>query len=417
MKSFALVTLIFIFNSALAFEGQNSNLWKNLQFSKSQIRAALPIQYRSEMSAMLRKFNGQEADFFSEVAWDQQARKVMVWAPQLNFKNTKKKYYKIDSMIFLNLEEGGVLFCKGCHWAENYQNISWFNLLVRPALAEPLCEKKTSYKDLNDIDSFIKNETAERHIFDSLKTCNWSLTDMIKKIYAETSQALSDVANGILFRDLLSMIIGFESVLTEFRDKTLPLLTDMRERIGELYDHLVCDFSKKSMSSMAMGIVVPGGVAGTVSKVVLNIQKLQENLKLLSQNKNTYSALIGLKEKHGKIPQHLLSAISEIRYDMGRVIPKAFASRISLGQHHLKHSELGFKTAVDYQNAALRFAENTSPSALVLETKVKKNWVKFDTATKEYAVMNRQGELITYFKRDKSTDEQAFERFLQEHAE
>lgn len=113
------------------------------------------------------------------------------------------------------------------------------------------------------------------------------------------------------------MIIGFESALTEFRDKTLPLLTDMRERIGELYDHLVCDFSKKSMSSIVMGVVVPSGVAGTVSKVALNFQKLQENLKLLSQNKNTYAALIGLKEKHEKIPQHLLSAISEIRYDMG----------------------------------------------------------------------------------------------------
>lgn len=101
----------------------------------------------------------------------------------------------------------------------------------------------------------------------------------------------------------------------------------------------------------------------------------------------------------------------------GGVIPKVFGSRKSLEQHHLKHSELGFKTAADYQKAALRFTGNNSSSALVLETKVKKNWVKFDMATKEYAVMNRNGELITYFKRDKSSDEQAFERFLQEHAE
>lgn len=418
MKLLAFFILVLVVNSTLAFEGQDSGLWQNLQFSKSEKAAPLPAEYQSEMKALTRKFSGRESDFFSEIGWNTQAKKVMIWAPQLNFKNIKKPFYKIGSMIFLNLEGGGVLFCKGCLWAEDYQNASLINLFVRPARAEPACEKTDSYKGLRDIDSVIKKETAERNIFDSLKTCHWSATEMIKKTYVEAKQIVSDIASGTMFRDLLTLVTGLESALIQFRDKVAPMLASMREHLSELYDHMVCEFSQSSLRAIAMGIVIPGGgSAGATAKIAINVQKLKKNLELMSKNQNMFATLIGLKDKHGgKLPPHLLSAISEIRHDIP-VKPKAFSNSPSLERHFMGHSELHFKSSADYEKAALRFAENKSPTAMVLESKADKHWVKFDPATKEYAVMNRKGEMITYFKKDRFTSEQAFERFLQEHSQ
>ncbi len=402
MKSVIYFTLIFAVQTLWA------DSWQNLEFSVSTKTVSLPLNYVNEMNALSRRFQGHPTDFFSELAWDEGAEKVMIWAPHLNFKDRKKPYYKIGSQIFLNLQAGGVLFCKGCSWAAEFQNASLLNLLITPAYASDACTE-SPYKNFQDINQALKTEVNQRSIFDSLKTCNWSLTEMIKK-------TVTDVVSGTLFRDLLNVVSGLESAMTQFRDQVAPMLAHMREHLGEIYDHLVCDFSQQNMRAVVMGIVLPGGgTAGAVAKIAVNVAKLKKNLELWAKNSATFNVLFDLKKKYnGKLPPHFLAAMSEIRSDLP-VKPKGFGSSRSLESHFRDHSELGFKTAADYEKAALRFSENTSASAMVIESKAKNNWVKFDPATKEYAVMNRNGELVTYFKKDHFSTEQAFEHFLQNH--
>ena len=138
-------------------------------------------------------------------------------------------------------------------------------------------------------------------------------------------------------------------------------------------------------------------------------------MEIWSHNTQIFNVMMGLKIKYGgKIPPHLLAAMSEIQHDLP-VKPQSFGRRRSLQTHFEKHAELGFANAAEYEKAALRFAGRTSPSSMVLESRANRNWVKFDPATKEYAVLNQRGELVTYFKKDRFTGEQAFERFLSEN--
>lgn len=357
---------------------------------------------------------GIKTDFFSEVAWNDDAEKVMIWAPQLSFKNRSQPFYKIGSNIFLNIKGGGVLFCKGCAWSSEFKNSSLLNLFLTTAHAD-VCSV-TPHQNLRDINLVVKREVNSRSVFDSLKTCKWSMPDLIKKTYSEVKQTMTDVADGSLFRDLLGMITGLDAALSQFRDNIVPMLSQMRDQLREVFDHFVCEFSQQNLRTVAIGLIVPGGGSvGAFAKVAVNVKRLQRNLEIWTKNTASFKVLIGLKQKHnGKIPTTLLAAMGDIRHDLP-VTPKGFGNSASLRRHFTDHSELGFKNAADYEKAAIRFSGNKSPSAMVLESKAKNNWVKFDPATKEYAVMNRQGEMITYFKKDRFNSEEAFEHFLQNH--
>ncbi len=78
----------------------------------------------------------------------------------------------------------------------------------------------------------------------------------------------------------------------------------------------------------------------------------------------------------------------------------------SLNYHYNKHGKkMGFKSAVDYNNAAVNFMN--SPETDTSDSFVASNGTvyKYDYLTKEFGMAKSDGTMITYFQPDEPADD------------
>ena len=91
-----------------------------------------------------------------------------------------------------------------------------------------------------------------------------------------------------------------------------------------------------------------------------------------------------------------LGALGEV--GVGR-ITMGFTSRANLLAHFEKHgAEFGFKLAEQYGAAASRFAATAGKEGVQAVTTKTGEKMVYNAATKEFAVVNKSGEVVTYFK-------------------
>jgi RHS repeat-associated protein len=91
-----------------------------------------------------------------------------------------------------------------------------------------------------------------------------------------------------------------------------------------------------------------------------------------------------------------LGALGEV--GVGR-IAMGFTSRANLLAHFEKHgAEFGFKLAEQYGAAASRFAATAGKEGVQAVTTKSGEKLVYNAATKEFAVVNKSGEVVTYFK-------------------
>jgi hypothetical protein len=393
-------------------------------------KASVPNTFQNTINKLDRVWSGKKDDLFEFIAWNQNANIVVIWSPKLKFKKNSPQDIKLQDQLFISGTNGGVLYCKGCPdyslFSKNFHNevhpssvmqIIISELITKAHAADNICFEQNP-SSLNEINSFsrqISQEVGKKSILESLKTCNWSLSALIQKSIDDVKKTFGDIVSGNFFSQIANAVVEFEKTIQSIQTKIIPFLSQLRNNLGEVFDHLVCEFTQQNIQNVVMAAVLPGGgAAGAAAKISINVVRLEENLRALVRHDGVLKALRSIKERNqGRLPENYLRALSEIRTTLP-LKPQSFGSNISRESHFRSHSELRFRTAAEYENAALAFASRNNSSSIVMQTQKNKRWVKYDLETKEFVVMNRKGELITYFRKSSSSDEHAFERFIKD---
>lgn len=392
---------------------------QDLEFSRVAQRVEMPSRLQKLTDEFSRHWIGHGNDEFSRMMWTPGARKVAIWFPAWKLKEAKSPLtiLQAGSGIVIAYPDGGVFFCRGCKVSEvsaaevspAYHARTTISKLFLPEASAQACAQA------NNPLGQIAGEIGVSNVMDALKTCNWSITDMLAEAYRAAGNAAANLISGKFIEDLAKIPAGIERLVTDFSTEILPAIQNLVRLFPELWDALVCQFAQDGVRNVIFAAVIPGaGTTAAVARIAVNMEEFRAKVTQLLHSSGKFIELLrGLKERgNGKISRPHAAAIAALQFDLP-FSPTRWAGNRTLQAHFDRHkTNVSRASVADYERASLEFGRKKTPTTMVTKTK-DGGWVKYDADSRELLVTNRQGEILSYYRADRGTSTERFASFLE----
>lgn len=152
-------------------------------------------------------------------------------------------------------------------------------------------------------------------------------------------------------------------------------------------------------------------------------QRAADAYERLIANPYLKPLLFALHNKYGNrgVPQQTLANLVEVESQLPEALKVSGFQHIESLQRHFKkrvdenmkrYRPPEFTTALNYEKAAIAFAKRIDPADLVRFDYQNRYWIKYNLISKDLVVLNRSGNVISFYKLDTRDDLNAFEYFL-----